>query len=147
MTTTNSDAFAMGGNAGDEPVTAEQYAAFEFEPYSPEEVAMMVRDFSMPEWAAEFGRHGQALRLASVVLPLTKQELATKVEAMERDFSGEGPGPTFEFVDFMRHSRKRLRELSDLLLAAELRQLSSASVVELKLIGEHVGRDHATPPL
>jgi len=133
MTTTNPDAFAMAGDAGDEPVTAEQYAACEFEPFSPEDVETMFRDFSMPKFADEFGDHGVALRLASCVLRLTKAEMVDAVEGMERDFSGEGPGPTYELIDQLQRSRKRLRELSNLLMTAELRQLSAASVVELKL--------------
>lgn len=120
-------------NAGDEPATAEQLAAFEFEPFSPEDVANMMRDFSRPKWAKEFGQHGVALRLASVFLRLTKQEMVAGVEHMEQDFSGDGTGPTAEFLDCMRATRERLRELADLLQAAEIRQLSAASVVELKL--------------
>ena len=133
MTTTNPDAFAMGGDPGDEPATAEQYAALEFEPFSPEDVEKMMRDFSRPEWAEESAQHGVALRLASCVLRMTKMEMVDGVEGMERAFAGPGPGPTSELVDCLQRSRKRLRELSDLLMAAELRQVSAASVVELKL--------------
>jgi hypothetical protein len=133
MTITNPDAFAMAGDAGDEPVTAEQHAAYGFEPFSTQDVETMFRDFSMPKFAEEFGDHGVALRFASAILRLTKTEMVDAVEGVERDFSGEGPGPTYEVIDCLQRSRKRLRELSNLLMAAELRQLSAASVVELKL--------------
>jgi hypothetical protein len=106
------DPFVFGGGAGDEPATAEQIAAFEFEPFSPEDVEGMIRDFSMPKWAEEFGQHGVALRLASMFLRLTKQEMVATVEDVERDFSGDGPGPTAEFIDCMRHARKRLSQLA-----------------------------------
>ena len=44
MPDNNLDAFAHGGDA-DQPVSAEQLAAFEFEPFSPEDIEKMQRDF------------------------------------------------------------------------------------------------------
>jgi len=130
------DPFALSGNLGDEPATAEQLASFEFEPFKEEDIAQMVHDFSMPAWPKEFGEHGVALRVASVLLRLTKEEMVAGVEAVERDFPGDGPGPTAEVLVSLRHTRERLSHLVQLLQAAELRQLSAAAVLELRLGAE-----------
>ena len=44
--------------------SAEQLAAFEFEPFAAKDGAAMRHDFSADPWAAECAQHGVALRLA-----------------------------------------------------------------------------------
>lgn len=136
MSENNLDAFAHGGDA-DQPVSAEQLAAYEFKPFSLEDVQAMIRDFSMPKFAEEFGEHGVALRLATAMLRTTKEEMVENTDRMERAaIDDDAPGPTAEILDSMRRSRKRLSELVQLLQAAELRLASAAAVLELRYTGD-----------
>ena len=48
------DPFALGGGDADQPATAEQLAAFDFEPWAAEDAERMYHDFSAGPWAAEF---------------------------------------------------------------------------------------------
>ena len=67
------DPFALGGDE-DEPATAEQLAAIEFEPVPPEASAAMYRDFfSADRWTEECLDHGIALRFAYAVLTKTRR--------------------------------------------------------------------------
>ena len=117
------------------PMSAEETAAFEFEPYDPESIALMVRDFSEPKWSAECREHGIALRIATTLLEVAKPDLADKTEAMERDFSGDGAGPTAEIMDILRHARDRLGGLSKLLDKTIARLAVAAAVIELRSSG------------
>ena len=124
------DPFALGGDE-DEPATAEQLAALEFEPFSAALAAAMYRDFSADRWTEECLDHGIALRFAYVVLTKTKEELVEIVEQVERDL----PGGNAELLNTFKSSRERFEALAALLKVAETRQLSAASVVELRLLG------------
>ena len=127
------DAFALARPAdADEPATAEQLAAVEFEPFPPEDIAKMVRDFSTPHWEEECRQHGQALRIACVLLGQTKKRIADGIEAMESKFTGDGLGPTAEFFACLDHARNRLTQLAELLGSAAARQSCAAAVVELR---------------
>jgi hypothetical protein len=117
------------------PATAEQLAAFEFVPLASEEAEAMHRDFSKKPWAAECAEHGIALRIAYVLMTQTKAKLVDGTEAMEREYSGDGAGPTADWLETLRHSRERLRQLAKILETAEFRQLSAGAVIELRLEG------------
>ena len=125
-----SDPFALGGDE-DEPATAEQLAALEFEPFSASLAAAMYRDFSADRWTEECLDHGITLRFTYAVLTKTKEELVEIVEQAERDV----PGGNAELLNTFKSSRERFEALAAILKAAEMRQLSAASVVELRLLG------------
>ena len=122
------DPFALGS---DEDATAEELAALEFEPFSAALAAAMYRDFSADRWTEECLDHGIALRFAYAVLTKTKEELVEIVEQVERDL----PGGNAELLNTFKSSRERFEALAALLKVAETRQLSAASVVELRLLG------------
>ena len=109
------DPFALGGDE-DEPATAEQLAAIEFEPLPLEAAAAMDRDFSANRWTDECLDHGIALRFAYAVLTKTKEKLVEIVEQVERIFRLQHPA---EMLRFSMHSRvlgsvlKRSRQSSN----------------------------------
>jgi hypothetical protein len=117
-------------------VTAEEAAAFEFEPFFAKEAAAMYHDFSADPWAAECAEHGIALRLAHALLTQTKEKLVEATEKMEKAFPPPDDSPTGQLMDRLRHSRERLAELARILESAEMRQLCAMSVVELRLKDE-----------
>ena len=128
------DPFALGGDE-DEPATAEQLAAIEFEPLPLEAAAAMDRDFSANRWTDECLDHGIALRFAYAVLTKTKEKLVENVEQVERDFPPPAPSGYAEVLNAFKSSRERFETLAAILKSAETRQLSAASVVELRLLG------------
>ena len=91
----------------------------------------MYRDFSADRWTEECLDHGIALRFVYAVLTKTKEELVEIVEQAERDV----PGGNAELLNTFKSSRERFEALAAILKAAEMRQLSAASVVELRLLG------------
>lgn len=113
-------------------VTAEEAAAFEFEPFSAKEAAAMYHDFSADPWAAECAEHGVALRFALALVTQTKERLVEGTEEMEKAFPPPAESPSGQLVNQLRHSRKRLAELARILDAAEMRQLCAMAVVELR---------------
>ena len=130
--TDNHDPFALGGDE-DEPITAEQLAALDFEPFSTKTTDAMYRDFSADRWTEECLDHGIALRFAYAVLTKTKDELVEIVEQVERDFPA--PSGNAEVLNAFKSSRERFETLAAILKSAEARQLSAASVLELRLLG------------
>ena len=128
------DPFALGGDE-DEPATAEQLAAIEFEPLPPEASAAMYRDFSADRWTDECLDHGIALPFAYAVLTKTKEKFVEIVEQVERDFPPPAPSGNAEVLNAFKSSRERFETLAAILKSAEARQLSAASVVELRLLG------------
>ena len=95
----------------------------------------MYRDFSAEPWAAECLDHGIALRFAYAVLTKTKEKLVAIVEQVERDFPPPAPSGNAEVLNAFKSSRERFETLAAILKSAETRQLSAASVVELRLLG------------
>jgi len=121
--------FALGGGDADQPATAEQLAAFDFEPWAAEDAERMYHDFSAGPWAAEFADHGRALRITLMLLTSTKEKLVETTDAMESEYSGDGAGPPAEIFQMLKRSRERLDTLSGILKAAEARQAVAAAVV------------------
>ena len=93
----------------------------------------MDRDFSADRWTDECFDHGISLRFAYAVLTKTKGELVEIVEQVERDFPA--PSGNAEVLNAFKSSRERFETLVAILKSAEARQLSAASVVELRLLG------------
>jgi hypothetical protein len=113
-------------------VTAEEAAAFEFEPLSTEAAAAMYHDFSADPWAAECAEHGVALRFAYALVTQTKQRLVEVTEEMEKAVPPPAESPSGQLMNQLRHSRKRLAQLARILEDAEMRQLCAMAVVELR---------------
>ena len=116
------------------PATAEQLAAFEFEPLTAASAAAMYHDFSAEPWASEFARHGEALRWAYGLMTQTKEKLVEVTEQMEAAFPPPDESPTAQLLETLKHSRERLAQLVGILETAEARQISAAAVVELRMM-------------
>ena len=116
------------------PPTAEQLAAFEFEPLTAKAAAGMYHDFSADPWASECAEHGVALRFAYAIMTQTKAELVGATEQLETDFPPPQSSPTAGLCETLKHSRERLAQLVGILETAEARQISAAAVVELRMM-------------
>jgi hypothetical protein len=106
--------------------SAEDWAALEFEA---EDDPGIWEQFAGPAWEKESYHLGVNLRVAAMMLGVTKPQMVETLKGFLEEEGGEDTFP--EALDCLYAAKQRCEALAEILNAAHLRQLVAASVLEV----------------